>query len=172
MNYESVPIIKMEIENMKYAIKSHMGVMGSELGDLIDDKIGDVIRNYNTEGKITKIVNQVIDEEIEYFFKTGIGRTVISNEVKSFLNNFINKENEDTKSEWFKKGQLSVLRKNDSGCCCVIDDSDNIISVCAAHKEWLESYLNSYKKCKFDSDCDKSQYDFCDKFCEDYNPIE
>lgn len=45
------------------------------------------------------------------------------------------------KSIWFKKGQNSVLRKNDSGCCCIIDDSDNIISVCGAHEEWLKKHL-------------------------------
>ena len=42
---------------------------------------------------------------------------------------------------WFKKGQNSVLRKNKSGCCCIIDDNDNIISACGAHAERLKKHL-------------------------------
>ena len=41
---------------------------------------------------------------------------------------------------WFKKGQMSVKRKNESGCICVIDDNDQVISVCGAHKDWIEQY--------------------------------
>ena len=43
--------------------------------------------------------------------------------------------------KWFKKGQMTVLRRNKSGCCCIIDDNDNIISACGAHQEWLEKHL-------------------------------
>ncbi len=39
---------------------------------------------------------------------------------------------------WFEKGRMSIRRKNESGCCCIIDDSDNIISVCGAHQQWFE----------------------------------
>ncbi len=51
-------------------------------------------------------------------------------------------EDEDNKirAEWFKKGQMSVKRKNKSGCTCIIDedDGDRITSVCGAHKAWME----------------------------------
>ena len=44
-----------------------------------------------------------------------------------------------TKAIWFEKGQKSVLRKNKSGCACIIDDlNDNIIEVCGAHQNWLD----------------------------------
>jgi hypothetical protein len=41
---------------------------------------------------------------------------------------------------WFEKGQLSIKRKNKSGCTCIIDedDGDRIVSVCGAHQNWLE----------------------------------
>jgi len=45
------------------------------------------------------------------------------------------------KAIWFKNGQNSVLRKNKSGCCCIIDDNANIISTCGAHEEWLKKHL-------------------------------
>ena len=48
----------------------------------------------------------------------------------------------EIRAEWFLKGQKSVFRKNKSGCCCILDDSDNIISVCGAHQEWLEKALD------------------------------
>ena len=42
-------------------------------------------------------------------------------------------------AEGFKKGQNSVLRKNKSGCCCIITDDGEVLSVCGAHEEWVES---------------------------------
>ena len=40
----------------------------------------------------------------------------------------------------FKAGQLSVKRKNKSGCCCIIDEEqgDKVIQACGAHLTWLE----------------------------------
>ena len=45
------------------------------------------------------------------------------------------------KAKWFKKGQNSILRKNKSGCCCIINDDGKVISVCGAHQEWLDNHL-------------------------------
>lgn len=53
---------------------------------------------------------------------------------------------------WFEKGQLSVKRKNKSGCCCIIDDDDNVISICGAHKNWLDDKFKKYKAEKRFSD--------------------
>lgn len=49
-------------------------------------------------------------------------------------------------AEGFKKGQLSILRKNESGCCCIIDDNDKIVSSCGAHLNWLDEKLAAYEK--------------------------
>ena len=40
---------------------------------------------------------------------------------------------------WFAKGQNSVLRKNKSGCSCIINDDDEVVSVCGAHEWWADS---------------------------------
>ena len=48
--------------------------------------------------------------------------------------------------KWFKKGQVSVKRKNKSGCCCIIDDQDNVVSVCGAHANWLDDHIKELKK--------------------------
>jgi hypothetical protein len=39
-------------------------------------------------------------------------------------------------AKWYKRGQNSIKRKNKSGCCCIIDDNDEVVSACGAHKEW------------------------------------
>ena len=44
-------------------------------------------------------------------------------------------------AKWFEKGQLSVKRENKSGCICIIDDADEIVSVCLAHKVWMEKQV-------------------------------
>ena len=43
------------------------------------------------------------------------------------------------RADWFKRGQESVQRKNESGCACKIDDDDKVISACAAHVAWRDS---------------------------------
>ncbi len=54
-------------------------------------------------------------------------------------------EEEDNKlrAKWFEKGQMSIKRKNKSGCCCIIDEDlgDKVVSVCGAHQTWMEEQL-------------------------------
>jgi hypothetical protein len=47
--------------------------------------------------------------------------------------------------EGFIRGRATVFRKNNSGCVCVIDDDNNIISVCGAHQELIEEALKTDK---------------------------
>jgi len=44
-------------------------------------------------------------------------------------------ENAHLRDDWFKKGRASVLTTNRSGCCCEIDEQDNIVSMCSLHRE-------------------------------------
>jgi hypothetical protein len=46
----------------------------------------------------------------------------------------------------FIRGQAAVRRQNKSGCCCVFDDNENIVSVCDAHRQWLEDALKDMEK--------------------------
>ncbi len=52
-------------------------------------------------------------------------------------------ENEKELARWYEKGRESVKRKNQSGCCCIIDDNDQVVSVCGAHLTWLEEHGGS-----------------------------
>ena len=47
-------------------------------------------------------------------------------------------ENNKLRAKWFEKGQLSVKRKNESGCICIINDAYEVVSPCLAHKAWME----------------------------------
>jgi len=52
--------------------------------------------------------------------------------------------------EWFKKGQNSVKRQNESGCCCIINDNDEVVSACGAHSDWANEIDNMlYQVYKF-----------------------
>ena len=50
----------------------------------------------------------------------------------------------------FQKGVDAMARKNKSGCCCIIDDSERVIEPCLAHANWAREY------CKQPEDADKS----------------
>ena len=44
-------------------------------------------------------------------------------------------------ADGFSRGRASVYRENKSGCVCVFDDDQNIISVCDAHRDLIEDAL-------------------------------
>ena len=48
-------------------------------------------------------------------------------------------------AEGFKAGQLSVKRRNKSGCCCVISDDGEVITPCGAHLNWRDQYYGNKK---------------------------
>ena len=52
----------------------------------------------------------------------------------------------DRFAEGFYKGQASVRRKNKSGCCCEIDDNDQVVSVCDAHKAWVREAILAWSE--------------------------
>jgi len=43
-------------------------------------------------------------------------------------------------ADGFWAGQLSVKRRNKSGCCCIINDSDEIEVACGAHLNWRDNW--------------------------------
>jgi len=48
--------------------------------------------------------------------------------------------------KWFLKGQESVKRKNKSGCCCIINDNDEVVSACGAHLDWRDEECQKVEK--------------------------
>jgi len=86
-------------------------------------------------------------------------------------------KNSELIEKWFNKGIEAAQRQNRSGCCCRFDENDNIISLCAAHKEYFNNLLkeknnNTENKIKCNS-CQhlKSNLDRAVPFhyCEEYH---
>lgn len=48
-------------------------------------------------------------------------------------------------AEGYHKGREAILRTNQSGCCCIVNDSDEIVSVCGAHEQWGDNLLKKLK---------------------------
>ncbi len=92
MDIKSIPIIRVEIDQLKHSIISHMGVYGSVLGEVIDAEIEKAIVNYDFEGEVRLIVNDAISSELKSYFAYGIGRTVIREAVTASLDKIFNKE--------------------------------------------------------------------------------
>ena len=67
-------------------------------------------------------------------------------EIIRLLIGYIQKINREYPDKWFKKGQMSVKRKNKSGCCCIIDDNDGVISACGAHENWRDERTGKMRK--------------------------
>ena len=55
-------------------------------------------------------------------------------------------ENIKIRHEWFEKGKNTILRKNQSGCCCIIGEGDELTSLCALHQELIDSLRASQKE--------------------------
>jgi len=92
MNFESVPMIRLELDYMKSSIISTLGLYGSELGEAVKERIEQTIKNYDFNGKVSAIASDVITSEIEAFFKFGNGREYIQSSVQKVLDSvFANK---------------------------------------------------------------------------------
>lgn len=53
----------------------------------------------------------------------------------------------------FNAGREAVRRTNKSGCCCIIDDdnAEEVVSVCGAHKAWLEDQIAKVRNETFEA---------------------
>lgn len=50
-----------------------------------------------------------------------------------------------TYSKGFDDGRQSVLRKNESGCCCLFNEDDEIVELCMEHKVLMNSGITAKK---------------------------
>lgn len=78
---ETMPVIRLEIQHMKHAIIQHMGLLGSELGDRIEEEVEKAVINYPWEQEVSKIFNQALNDQITSYFKWGKGGEIIKKAV-------------------------------------------------------------------------------------------
>lgn len=77
MNAEAIPIIRFQIENLKHQIASHLGAVGSELGEAVENAVDKAVAEYDFDGEVSRIVSQVVSEELQAFYTYGRGRLII-----------------------------------------------------------------------------------------------
>lgn len=77
MDYKAMPILRMEVEGMKASILTHLGAMGSELGDALSAEIDKAIANYDWQGEVTRIVHSALTEKITEYFSWGDGSKAV-----------------------------------------------------------------------------------------------
>jgi len=77
MNVDAIPIVKFSIEGMKAQILSHLGVVGSELGVVLDEEITNAVNSYPWQQKVDDIVHDAIQSSIRSYFTYGDGATEI-----------------------------------------------------------------------------------------------
>jgi hypothetical protein len=63
--------------------------------------------------------------------------------------------------KWFKQGQMSAKRKNKSGCCCIVNDEDEIESLCGAHDAYVQELKDLMREV--------SSADFFIRYNNDFN---
>ena len=82
---EQMPIIKLEIENMKYSILHYFNQHQERVSEAVAAQIEKVISSYDYEGAVLKATTEVLDGTIESFFKYGKGRTMIQDAIQEAL---------------------------------------------------------------------------------------
>lgn len=71
MNYEAMPILRMEVEGMKAAIMTHLGVRGSELGQELSKAVDKAVAGFDWDGEVKRIVEASLRLKIESYFSYG-----------------------------------------------------------------------------------------------------
>ncbi len=77
----------------------------------------------------------------------------------------LQKEKASLIKKWFRKGQLSVKRKNKSGCCCIInDDGSTIESLCGAHDDYVQELKDLMYEAQLDDNFIQDNDDFNERW--------
>ena len=74
MNYEALPRIRLEVEQMKHAILAYIGANNSDLGEALKVEIERAIETYDWQGQVTKIVHEALTKHVADYFNYGAGR--------------------------------------------------------------------------------------------------
>ena len=85
MDAQFVPVIRLSVERMKDAVIQHMGVFGSDLGEVIETEMQKQIDSFDTEELVKKAVQEAISDEIASLFQYGEGRKIIQHIVSKSL---------------------------------------------------------------------------------------
>ncbi len=76
----------------------------------------------------------------------------------------LQKEKASLIKKWFRIGQMSIKRKNKSGCCCIINDDDEIESLCGAHEDYVQELRDLMCEAQLDDNFIQDNDDFNERW--------
>jgi len=82
---EQLPLIKLEIEQMKYQIYHHFVAHQEQLTKHVKETLEKVIDNFDYESAVKQAAGEIIEESIKHYFKYGDGRKMIENSLQKGL---------------------------------------------------------------------------------------
>lgn len=84
-----IPVIKLEVEGMKYAIKTaltqHQAAMDKAVNQALEQICSEENIKYIVESEARRVLEQVIQEEVVKFFRYGEGRQAVAESVKETI---------------------------------------------------------------------------------------
>lgn len=83
MDYQAMPILKVEIKRLSHTINSMLGTHGSELGELLQSSVEKAVASYDMDAKVNEVVKQCIDKHVENYFKFGPGAKAIGSMINA-----------------------------------------------------------------------------------------
>ena len=81
MDFESVPIIRLEIERLKHTVMSSLGTQHSDLGLAINSAIDKALQSYDFDREVSRIVHQELTKQITNYFSHEEGYRAISQSI-------------------------------------------------------------------------------------------
>ncbi len=85
MNSEAVPVIRLEVANLKHAIMHHMGIAGSDLSEAIGEKVDKAVADYPWDETVKKVVDESIRSALSRYFTYGEGYKAIEGAIDAAL---------------------------------------------------------------------------------------
>lgn len=100
---ESMPIIKLEIQEMQHQILHYFTLYQEEVSKAVREEIEKVIKNFDYEGAVREAANDVITGAIRNYFKYGKGQYIINQTIDEALNNLFTQKENNAKNQSSKK---------------------------------------------------------------------
>lgn len=98
---EELPLIKLEIEQMKHQVYHHFVAYQERLTKQVKKMLEDAIENFDYESAVKEAAGEIIKNTIGYYFKYGDGRVIIESSLQNGLDKmFSKKANKIMKKRW------------------------------------------------------------------------
>lgn len=101
MHGEAIPVVRLSIEGMSHQILHYLGLEGSELGEVIEQKIKEETDNlfHESDHEIRNVIRseiqRVVTQKVKDYFSYGEGSVFLSRKVNECLDAAFKEKEED-----------------------------------------------------------------------------